>query len=95
MFLLNLCLGKVYWSDSVLDKIQRSNLDGSDVEDVMIDGLDTTDGLAIDSTGRKIYWTDTGSNRIEVATLDGRMRKVLIWEKLDSPRALALHYDAG
>ena len=87
--------GKVYWSDSVMDKIQVANLNGSDVHDVIIDGLDTTDGLAVDSTGRKLYFTDTGNNRIEVASLDGRIRKVLVWEDLDSPRAIALHYDAG
>ena len=78
-----------------MDKIQVANLNGSDVHDVIINGLDTTDGLAVDSTGRKLYFTDTGNNRIEVASLDGRIRKVLVWEDLDSPRAIALHYDAG
>ena len=73
----------------------RSDLNGSSVEEVITQGLNTTDGLAIDSTGRKLYWTDSGTNRIEVSTLDGRMRKVLIWEDLDSPRAISLHYDAG
>uniref|UniRef100_A0A4W3JHK9 Low density lipoprotein receptor-related protein 4 n=1 Tax=Callorhinchus milii TaxID=7868 RepID=A0A4W3JHK9_CALMI len=58
-------------------------------------GLITTDGLAVDAIGRKIYWTDTGTNRIEVANLDGTMRKVLIWQNLDSPRAIALHHDRG
>ena len=58
-------------------------------------GLNTTDGLVVDSAGRKLYWTDTGTNRIEVATLDGKMRKVLVWKNLDNPRALALHYTAG
>ncbi len=70
-------------------------MDGSQREDVVTDGLHTTDGLAVDSTGRKIYWTDTGKHRIEVANLDSSMRKVLIWEDLDSPRSIALHYDAG
>jgi len=28
-----------------------------------------------------------------VASLDGKMRKVLIWENLDKPRAIALHYE--
>ena len=85
----------MYWSDSVLNKIQRANMDGTEVEDIVTDGLDTPDGLAVDSTGRKIYWTDTGKQRIEVASLDGKMRKVLVWESLDNPRAIALHYDAG
>lgn len=55
----------------------------------------TTDGLALDAVGRKIYWTDTGINRIEVANLDGSMRKVLVWQNLDSPRAIALYHEMG
>lgn len=58
-------------------------------------GLVTTDGLAVDARGRKIYWTDTGTNRIEVANLDGSMRKVLVWQNLDSPRAIALYHEMG
>ncbi|XP_064634178.1 low-density lipoprotein receptor-related protein 4-like isoform X2 [Lineus longissimus] len=86
---------KLYWADSVLDKIQRSSLDGSQVEDIIVNGLDTTDGIAVDPIRRKVYWTDTGNNRIEMSTYDGKMRKVLIWEDLDSPRALVLHYELG
>ncbi len=93
--MLYIILGMLYWSDSILDTIQASNLNGSNVRNIITEGLDTTDGLAVDSTGRKIYFTDTGNNRIEVASLDGSMRKVLIWQDLDSPRAIALHYDAG
>ena len=77
------------------DKISRANINGSDVEDVIISGLNTTDGIAVDSIGRKIYWTDAGKKRIEVATLDGKMRKVLVWDKLGEPRAIALLYDDG
>ncbi len=85
----------LYWSDSILDTIQASSLNGSNVRNIITEGLDTTDGLAVDSTGRKLYFTDTGNNRIEVSSLDGSMRKVLIWQDLDSPRAIALHYDSG
>ena len=89
-------VGKLYWADSVLDKIQRSDLNGSNVENIVVNGLDTVDGIAIDPVGRKIYWTDTGSNsRIELANLDGSMRKVLIWQQLDTPRAIVLHYHKG
>ena len=87
--------GKVYWTDTVMDKITRANLDGSEMEVVVSDGLHTPDGLAVDSVGRKIYWTDDGHNRIEVSNLDGSMRSVLIWKNLDKPRAIALHYDEG
>ncbi|KAH0620749.1 hypothetical protein JD844_021479 [Phrynosoma platyrhinos] len=87
--------GKVYWSDSTLRKISRAALDGSQYEDIITTGLQTTDGLAVDAIGRKVYWTDTGTNRIEVGNLDGSMRKVLIWENLDSPRAIALYHEMG
>jgi sugar lactone lactonase YvrE len=79
----------------VSEKIFRANMDGTEVEEVVSNGLATPDGLAVDSTGRKLYWSDTDTDRIEVATLDGKMRKVLIWSNLDKPRAIVLHYDEG
>ncbi len=122
--------GKVYWSDSTLKKISRANVNGTEYEDIIstgkestvslkttssdrtpssshstsslvwsvsstLSGLVTTDGLAVDSVGRKVYWTDTGTNRIEVANLNGSMRKVLVWQNLDSPRAIALFHEMG
>lgn len=87
--------GKMYWTDTVLDRISRANLNGSNVEKVVEHGIHTADGLAVDSVGRKIYWTDDGHNRIQVANLDGSMRSVLLYEDLDKPRAIALHYDKG
>ncbi|KAK3787581.1 hypothetical protein RRG08_025912 [Elysia crispata] len=87
--------GKMYWTDTVLDRISRAALDGSNVEIVVEHGVHTADGLAVDSVGRKIYWTDDGHNRLQVSNLDGTMRAVLIYEYLDKPRAIALHYDRG
>lgn len=87
--------GKVYWSDSTLHRISRASLDGSQHEDIITTGLQTTDGLAVDAIGRKVYWTDTGTNRIEVGNLDGSMRKVLVWQNLDSPRAIVLYHEMG
>ena len=73
----------------------RANLDGSQEEEVIRNGLDTPDGLAVDSVGQKIYWTDTGLNRIEVADVNGGQRKVLFWKNLDKPRAIVLVYEYG
>lgn len=87
--------GRVYWSDSTLHRISRASLDGSQHEDIITTGLQTTDGLAVDAIGRKVYWTDTGTNRIEVGNLDGSMRKVLVWQNLDSPRAIVLYHEMG
>ncbi|XP_035222365.1 low-density lipoprotein receptor-related protein 4-like, partial [Stegodyphus dumicola] len=87
--------GKIYWSDTGREKIQRSELDGTRVENVIVKGLGSVDFLAVDSVGRKLYWTDDPRKCIEVSELDGQSRKVLIWSNLDSPRAIALHYDPG
>lgn len=48
-------------------------------------------GLAVDWVHDKLYWTDSGTSRIEVANLDGAHRKVLLWQNLEKPRAIALH----
>ena len=48
-------------------------------------------GLAIDWIHDKLYWTDSGTSRIEVANLDGTHRKVMLWQNMEKPRAIALH----
>ena len=52
-------------------KIQRSDLDGSNVEDLITSGLHTPVWLALDVSGGKMYWTDWGTDRIRRADLDG------------------------
>lgn len=53
--------------------------------------LSASGGLAIDWIHDKLYWTDSGTSRIEVANLDGTHRKVLLWQNMEKPRAIALH----
>ncbi|KAM6444695.1 low-density lipoprotein receptor-related protein 4 [Rhynochetos jubatus] len=87
--------GKIYYTDVFLDVIRRSDLNGSNMETVIGQGLKTTDGLAVDWVARNLYWTDTGRNTIEVARLDGSSRKVLINNSLDEPRAIAVFPKKG
>ena len=44
---LDVAGGKMYWTDWRSDKIQRSNLDGSDVED-LVTGLSPPEGIALE-----------------------------------------------
>lgn len=83
--------GLIYWSDVSEEAIKRIdfNKTGSN-QDVVISGLVSPDGLACDWLGQKLYWTDSETNRIEVSNLDGSLRKVLFWQELDQPRAIAL-----
>ena len=39
--------GKVYWIDADTDKVQRANLDGSNIEDLVTTGLRTPTGIAL------------------------------------------------
>lgn len=41
----------------------------------------------------QIYFTDAGRRSIEVSELDGSNRKVLVWQDLESPRAIAIDYE--
>ncbi|XP_046395098.1 low-density lipoprotein receptor-related protein 4-like [Ischnura elegans] len=87
--------GEIYWTDTAEDVIIKATRDGNHMETVIFDGLESADGIAIDSVGRKLYWTDAGRNSIEVAELDGRNRKVLVWSGLESPQSICLFYDEG
>ncbi|XP_043944066.1 low-density lipoprotein receptor-related protein 6 [Protopterus annectens] len=88
--------GLIYWSDVSEEAIKCIvfNRTGS-IQNVVISGLVSPDGLACDWLGGKLYWTDSETNRIEVANLNGSLRKVLFWQELDQPRAIALDPSRG
>ena len=86
---------RLYWTDSGSDKIQRSRLDGSGVEDVVDSGLVYPRGMAVDVAACKLYWTDYGTDKIQRANLDGSEVEDLITTGLRTPLALALDAAAG
>ena len=77
--------GKMYWTDTghPEDRIQRSNLDGSDVETLLRDE-DLPDGgfprhVALDLNEEKIYFSDVGGGGFILrANLDGSSVETLI-----------------
>lgn len=89
--------GLIYWSDVSEEAIKRTffNQSGASALETVVSGLASPDGLACDWLGSKLYWTDSETNRIEVAELDGSLRKVLFWQELDQPRAIALDPERG
>ena len=84
----------IYWTDWGTDKIQRSNLDGSNVEDLVTTGLENPYGIALDVAGGKMYWTDYGTDNIQRANLDGSNVEDLFTQGLVSPRGIALEFSA-
>ena len=87
---------KLYWTDWGTDKIQRADLDGSNVEDLVSGtGLNGPDGLALDVSGGKMYWTNVGTNKIQRADLDGSNVEDLVASGLSVPYGLALDVSGG
>ncbi len=86
---------ELYWTDWGTQKIQRADLDGSNVEDVVTSGLNTPVGLAVDLSAGKMYWTDSGTQKIRRADLDGSNVEDLITSGLDTPVWLALDVSGG
>lgn len=52
-------------------------------------------GIAVDWINDKLFWTDAGTSRIEVSNLDGSYRKVILWQNIQKPRAIAAHPSRG
>jgi hypothetical protein len=87
--------GKMYWTTIRTDKIQRANLDGSNVQDLVnqlhtLGGIAFLAGIALDVDGDKMYWIDNGTNKIQCANLDGSNVQDLITQ-LDNPVDIALN----
>lgn len=66
--------GKMYWTDQLSSKIQRANLDGTNIEDLVkpnIPSVSSPLGMALDLVNKQMYWTDRGTNFVRKANLDG------------------------
>lgn len=72
---LDLVHGKIYWSDTSRDIINRANLDGSEAETIIrLNYVDLVEGLALDPAAGKLffsYCTSPAASAIRVANLDG------------------------
>ena len=60
----------MYWTVHHPGKIQRANLDGSNVQDI-VTGLAYPEEIAVDIAGDKMYWTDRDTDKIQRANLNG------------------------
>ncbi len=107
--------GKLYWTDmgagAALEhseeinsgKIVRSDLDGSNIENIVPVGVTSTPKqLALDVDGGKVYWSDRGDvggenvdPKIMRANLDGSDVEILVKHDLISPVGIALDTARG
>ena len=88
-------LGKIYWTDSGMDKIQRVNFDGSNITDLVTEGLRTPTSIALDLVNSKMYWTDSGTDKIQRANLDGSNIEDIVTTGLRTPTGIAVDPEAG
>lgn len=70
---------KLYWTDRGAGKVQRSNLDGSEVETlVAFPAGSNLRGISVDTEGGRIYFADNGSGKILRVDLDGENQEELV-----------------
>lgn len=65
---------------------------------LLISGIHTVEGIAVDWMGNNLYWTDDGPKKtISVARLEkaSRTRKILIEGKMSHPRAIVVDPQHG
>ena len=84
----------IYWTNHGTRKIQRSNLDGTNVEDLVTTGLRWPQGIALDVSGSKIYWADAWAGKIQRSNLDGTDVENLV-TGLPGPAGIALDVSGG
>ncbi|OAD52717.1 Vitellogenin receptor [Eufriesea mexicana] len=87
----------VYWSD-VEDEdevIIRSLEDGTERNIIVTTGLSSPDDIAVDWVTGNIYFTDSGYMHLGVCSNDGSYCTVIIKERNNKPRGLALLPSSG
>ena len=84
----------LYWTDARTGRIQRAELDGSDIR-TLVSGLGQPRDLALDRDGGRMYWTDYGSDKIRRANLDGSRVEDLVTGGLKEPFGIALDVAGG
>ena len=90
---LDISSSQMYWTSGC--KIQRANLDGSNVEELVPSSKGIKEGIALDIDGNKMYWTIWEAvNKIQCANLDGSEVEDIV-TGLKSPRGIALDIPNG
>ena len=80
---------------NILDrKIQRANLDGSEVENLLEPGLISVDHIALDESSNKIYWIDNRTEKIQRSNLNGDDVEELVISGFGRAGGLALDLQA-
>ena len=85
----------MYWMDTGANKIQRANLNGKNVKDLVTDIDISGRGLALDVSGSKMYWVDSQQNQVYRANLNGSRIERLPTSSRPTSIALAVESNAA
>ncbi|XP_043931281.1 low-density lipoprotein receptor-related protein 2 [Protopterus annectens] len=88
-------LHRVFWTDTVQNKVFSVDISGSNIQEVLNVSLDTPENLAVDWINNKLYVIETAVDRIDLVDLNGNNRVTLITENLSNPRGIALDPTVG
>ncbi|XP_013065627.2 low-density lipoprotein receptor-related protein 6-like [Biomphalaria glabrata] len=89
---------KLYWTDSMTNRIEVSNLDGQHRKVLFWHHIDQPRAIALDPQNGYMYWTDWGETpKIEKAGMDGNedTRSVIINDNIFWPNGLTIDYEAS
>ena len=84
---------QMYWSDVGADKIQRANLNGSNIQDLV--SRVKTWGITLDVRGGKMYYTNDFGGKIQRANLDGSNIEDLVTTRVIDPADIELDIAGG
>ena len=76
----------------VLDNISKADLDGGNVVNDVVEGLNGPRYMAVDHTTGKLYWVSSGDNCIKRADVDGSNLETLAMG-LSHPFGISLNYN--
>ncbi|XP_063296068.1 nidogen-2 [Pelobates fuscus] len=80
----------MFWTDSGLDKIESSRLDGSDRKVLFDTQLVNPRAITVDPVRGNLYWTDWNREapKIETSFVDGSNRRILVNDDIGLPNGL-------
>lgn len=84
----------IYWTDNSNNTIKRSDLDGSNVEN-LVNSSGGVSGIALDATNSKMYWMEFLSGKVRRANLDGSSVEDVVTTGITQGFAVALDVSAG
>lgn len=96
-FLFNGSKTIVFWSDINTDQINAGEVVAGRLENVrsvVMGGLESVEGLAVDWVTCNLYWVESRHQEIEVSRCDGSMRASVVGD-VRHPRGLALDPRVG